>query len=150
MGCLWELPPGVKSYVDTEDNDKVVEVVESSVESSSVPPASLPEPTAGSVEAPPPTPTPTSTLTPATSLAFLSTKDAVLDPSCMSHVAAATSSGASQTEVVNTLIKSYSNIPGEVALLAGWLKELQGNTAEHKSSVVGAVVESVQECLLER
>ena len=82
-------------------------------------------------------------------MSFLSTKDAVLDPSCMAHVSSATRSGISQTDVVNALIRSYTNLPGEVALLAGWLKELQGDTKEHREGVVKAVVDSVEECLVE-
>lgn len=130
-GNVWELPHGVDRYIDMDDGERLVilgecggEGVESVGEEvklvdskKEVKKDSKKEAGAEGVQVDPV----------AVAMEFLEGKDAVLEPNCMKHVAVAREGGGNQADILKTLVKGYCNVPGEIGIMAGWLKEVSAS-----------------------
>ncbi|GMH76550.1 hypothetical protein TL16_g07121 [Triparma laevis f. inornata] len=144
-GNVWELPHGVDRYIDMDDGERLVILGEcggegvESVEEEVKLVDSKKEAGAEGVQVDPVT----------VAMEFLEGKDAVLEPNCMKHVAVAREGGGNQADILKTLVKGYCNVPGEIGIMAGWLKELEGDTEQHKKIVKDSVTTSIEACLKE-
>ncbi|GMI01017.1 hypothetical protein TrVE_jg6234 [Triparma verrucosa] len=156
---VWELPKGVDRYIDMED-ERVVVLGAGEQQSVGVEAITT---TGARTEMKTETETATetrkretTTTTPAPSvnpltaaMEFLEEKDAVLEPNCMKHVAIARENGANQEELLKALVKGYVNVPGEIGIMASWLRELEGDTEAHRKTVKDSVTGSIEACLKE-
>lgn len=86
---------------------------------------------------------------------FFKKKDAILEPACLSHVKKVREAGVGgdggnvDDSVIASLVESYTSLPNECGIMCSWLRDLEGDTVEHREGVKKIYEKIIRDTLFE-